>query len=88
MPQTLNVTAPPGTPAATRSIRYWLYRSSADRTVEVASTVARFVLFEAFTAVNGGGSSLGVGSIDTSPLTVFETYKATTVQELLAAAFG
>ena len=99
MPQTINTTKPnPGINPNLQSIRVWLFpgppfaypnppQPMPTPQAEVPATEARFVVYEGFDARNGNGNSLGRGAIDTGARTAMQVFQATTVEDLLIAAF-
>ena len=103
MPQSFNLTKSyPGLNPAVQSIRVWLFPGPPFEfprapnsamiaplpQVEVAVDQAHFVVYEGFTGRNQqNGTSIGRGSIDTSPETAQAHFNATTLEELLVAAF-
>jgi hypothetical protein len=76
----------PGQPEIA-SVRYRLWLDVSHHDSEVADTAAGNITFDAYSGPNATGTLIGSGSIDVAGGTAFVQFSASTVADLLAAAF-
>lgn len=93
MPQIYNLTGGPipGVNPAIVSLRYWLWPSVTDRSVELTvaqASQAHYVEFEGYDKRNATGNLVApLNHIDTWPRSCLDVFAVTGIEDLLRSAF-
>lgn len=70
-----------------RSVRYWAYPSSQDRSVEVPIGQARYIEWRFFSARNQAGTDMGLASWDGGDHTATQVFGGMTVDQIIAYVY-